>query len=82
MAGDRCPRPLYPCCAAGGDERRFVKGGSIPERSRIWCGRLPAPVRACYEAGSTGYGLYRVAVALNQAPTLDLTPAGSLAAPS
>jgi hypothetical protein len=35
MAGDRCPRPLYPCCAAGGDERRFVKGGSIPERSPV-----------------------------------------------
>ena len=26
-------------------------------------GSLPGPVRACYEAGPTGYGLYRAAVA-------------------
>jgi transposase len=28
-----------------------------------WLGELPGPVRACYEAGPTGYGLYRAAVA-------------------
>ncbi len=28
-----------------------------------WLGSLPGPVRACYEAGPTGYGLYRAAVA-------------------
>lgn len=28
-----------------------------------WLGSLPAPVRACYEAGPTGFGLYRAAVA-------------------
>ena len=28
-----------------------------------WLGELPGPVWACYEAGPTGYGLYRAAVA-------------------
>jgi transposase len=28
-----------------------------------WLGSLPGPVRACYEAGPTGFGLYRAAVA-------------------
>lgn len=28
-----------------------------------WLGGLPGPVRACYEAGPTGFGLYRAAVA-------------------
>ncbi len=28
-----------------------------------WLRTLPGPVRACYEAGPTGYGLYRAAVA-------------------
>ncbi len=28
-----------------------------------WLTTLPGPVRACYEAGPTGYGLYRAAVA-------------------
>ena len=28
-----------------------------------WLQRLPGPVRACYEAGPTGFGLYRAAVA-------------------
>lgn len=28
-----------------------------------WLGTLPGPVRACYEAGPTGFGLYRAAVA-------------------
>lgn len=29
----------------------------------VWLRELPAPVRACYEAGPTGFGLYRAAVA-------------------
>jgi transposase len=28
-----------------------------------WLGELPGPVRACYEAGPTGFGLYRAATA-------------------
>jgi transposase len=28
-----------------------------------WLRSLPGPVRACYEAGPTGFGLYRAAVA-------------------
>ncbi len=28
-----------------------------------WLGELPGPVHACYEAGPTGFGLYRAAVA-------------------
>jgi len=40
---------------------RFGDGGV---RGPIeWLGSLPGPVRACYEAGPTGFGLYRAAVA-------------------
>jgi hypothetical protein len=28
-----------------------------------WLQGLPCPVRACYEAGPTGFGLYRAAIA-------------------
>jgi transposase len=39
---------------------RFGPGVEAPVD---WLGSLPGPVRACYEAGPTGYGLYRAAVA-------------------
>jgi transposase len=39
---------------------RFGAGVEGPVR---WLGSLPGPVRACYEAGPTGFGLYRAAVA-------------------
>jgi transposase len=39
---------------------RFGGGVTAPVQ---WLGSLPGPVRACYEAGPTGYGLYRAAVA-------------------
>jgi transposase len=39
---------------------RFGPGFEAPVD---WLGSLPGPVRACYEAGPTGYGLYRAAVA-------------------
>ena len=39
---------------------RFGPGVEAPV---AWLGSLPGPVRACYEAGPTGYGLYRAAVA-------------------
>jgi transposase len=39
---------------------RFGPGVDAP---LAWLGRLPGPVRACYEAGPTGFGLYRAAVA-------------------
>jgi transposase len=39
---------------------RFGAGVEAPVR---WLGELPGPVHACYEAGPTGYGLYRAAVA-------------------
>ena len=45
-------------------ERRAARGGvSAPAPSRWSPGSraLPQPVRACYEAGPTGYGLYRAA---------------------
>jgi transposase len=38
---------------------RFGPGIDAPV---AWLGELPGPVRACYEAGPTGYGLYRAAV--------------------
>jgi transposase len=40
--------------------RRVFKSGS-PGPVVEWLAGLPAPVRACYEAGPTGYGLYRAA---------------------
>src|ERR1035437_10751071 len=33
------------------------------EEPVVWLQGLPGPVRACYEAGPTGFGLYRAAVA-------------------
>lgn len=39
---------------------RFGPGIEAPVE---WLRTLPGPVRACYEAGPTGYGLYRAAVA-------------------
>jgi hypothetical protein len=40
--------------------RRFGAGVQDPV---VWLGELPGPVHACYEAGPTGFGLYRAAVA-------------------
>jgi transposase len=39
---------------------RFGPGYEAPV---AWLGSLPGPVRACYEAGPTGFGFYRAAVA-------------------
>jgi transposase len=39
---------------------RFGPGFDAPVE---WLGSLPGPVRACYEAGPTGFGFYRAAVA-------------------
>jgi transposase len=39
--------------------RRFDTGGVDPVVE--WLATLPAPVHACYEAGPTGFGLYRAA---------------------
>ncbi len=39
---------------------RFGRGVDEPV---AWMGKLEGPVRACYEAGPTGYGLYRAAAA-------------------
>ena len=40
-----------------------VRFGPGVEAPVAWLGELPGPVRACYEAGPTGFGLYRAAVA-------------------
>jgi transposase len=40
-------------------QRRAFGPGT--ERVVAWLRRLPQPVRACYEAGPTGFGLYRAA---------------------
>ena len=40
--------------------KRFGAGVDEPV---AWLRSLTAPVRACYEAGPTGFGLYRAAVA-------------------
>jgi transposase len=40
-----------------------MRFGSGLEGPVAWLGALPGPVRACYEAGPTGFGFYRAAVA-------------------
>jgi transposase len=40
-----------------------MRFGSGLEGPVAWLGSLPGPVRACYEAGPTGFGFYRAAVA-------------------
>jgi transposase len=40
-----------------------VRFGAGLEAPLAWLGGLPGPVRACYEAGPTGFGLYRAATA-------------------
>lgn len=40
-----------------------VRFGPGVERPVAWLRSLPGPVRACYEAGPTGFGLYRAATA-------------------
>ena len=40
-----------------------VRFGPGSRRRSTWLGTLSGPVRACYEAGPTGYGFYRAAVA-------------------
>jgi transposase len=45
-----------------GQLRRARLGGSS-EAALAWLGELPQPVRACYEAGPTGFALYRAAQA-------------------
>ena len=52
-----------------------------PEDVRDWCRRLPGPVAVAYEAGPTGFGLYRVLTAAGircevLAPSKLLRPAG------
>jgi transposase len=44
-----------------GELRRARFGAGVAEPLE-WLARLPGPVHACYEAGPTGFGLYRVAV--------------------
>lgn len=45
-----------------GELLRIRFGGGV-EAPIEWMRSLPGPVRACYEAGPTGFGLYRAAVA-------------------
>jgi transposase len=45
-----------------GEVQRIRFGAGI-EGPVAWLGELPGPVHACYEAGPTGFGLYRAAVA-------------------
>ena len=40
-----------------------VRFGPGIEAPIAWLAGLPGPVRACYEAGPTGFGLYRAAMA-------------------
>ena len=56
---------------------RFGPGIEAPV---AWLAELPGPVRACYEAGPTGFGLYRAAAAAGIAMQViapGKTPTGS-----
>jgi transposase len=44
-------------------ELRRARFGVGSDEVVAWLGALPQPVRACYEAGPTGYALYRAAAA-------------------
>jgi len=44
-------------------EVQRIRFGAGVEGPVAWLGELPGPVHACYEAGPTGFGLYRAAVA-------------------
>jgi len=44
-------------------EVKQMRFGPGTETAVAWLGELPGPVHACYEAGPTGFGLYRAAVA-------------------
>jgi transposase len=60
-------------------ELRRVRFGPGIEAPVAWLCSLPGPVRACYEAGPTGFGLYRAAVAAGIAMEViapGLTPRG------
>jgi len=45
-----------------GELSRVRFGGAI-DAPLAWLAEFPGPVRACYEAGPTGFGPYRAAVA-------------------
>ena len=49
--------------AVSGELARQRFGTGTVESVVGWLAGLPGPVRACYEAGPTGFGLYRAAVA-------------------
>ena len=66
MGRDGCPCALDLRRIDGRDERRADAPAVRHRRGRAGrrvVGGLPGPVRACYEAGPTGFGLYRAAVA-------------------
>jgi transposase len=44
-------------------ELRRVRFGPGVDAPVAWLGELPGPVQACYEAGPTGFGLFRAAAA-------------------
>src|ERR1700730_5967794 len=44
-------------------ERVRVRFGAGSEELLAWWGALPQPLRGCYEAGPTGFALYRAAEA-------------------
>jgi transposase len=58
-----------------------VRFGPGVEAPVAWLGELPGPVRACYEAGPTGFGLYRAAVAAGIAMVV-IAPGKTPRAPS
>jgi hypothetical protein len=66
MGRDGCPRALDLRGVDGHDHRRVlpstIRHGPV-EPVVAWLTSLPEPVRCCYEAGPTGFGLYRAAVA-------------------
>ena len=58
------PRSIHAAAidVATGELRRARFGGGS-EEAVGWLAKLPQPVRGCYEAGPTGFALYRAAEA-------------------
>ena len=63
IGGAGCPRSLDARGGGRRDDGRADQGwvGEGLLAPITWLGSLPSPVWACYEAGPTGFGLYRAA---------------------
>src|SRR5712691_2425758 len=74
------PRPPAAIDVQSGELRRARFGGGC-EEVVAWLAALPRPLRACYEAGPTGFSLYRAACQA-EVPLEVIAPSKTPRAPS